>query len=291
MDKLTFTNASGQTIEFSATSDYKWRQVTDMGGIEAVAQATSSPYQDGSTPAGDSYFQSRLIKVDFVIVSDTVNTLIRTLNSRLNPKLGVGTLTYTVGENERVLDKVKVKSTPTKDLDNDKSGTTFQFSSVLFEAYDPLYSDQEYTEEEVAANALLFEFPVDVVTDFEFDVVYTDGVPINNVGDVDCPITLIVDGAITQPLEIENSTTGEKVVIGLDLLDNERLTITTAIDNINVIKTDLTTGEETVAFEYIDVSETTFFYLVRGENKIKVTANEGDVESATIKFKNKYVGV
>lgn len=291
MSKLTFTNALGQTVEFSATSDYKWRQVDDLGGVGAVSQTTSSPYQDGSTPAGASYFQASLVKVDFVMVSATVNTLIRTLNNRLNPKLGIGTLAYEVDGVTRVFDKVKVKSMPTKILENAKSGATFQFSSVIFDVFNPLFSDAAYTEVEIVTSQNLMEFPLDITETYEFAIDYLDGVPVVNSGDVECPITVVVDGPITQPLTIENTTTGEKIVIGLDLLNNERLTITTDIDNTNVIKTNLITSTQTVAFEYIDITNTTFFQLPVGTSNIQITSDAGDVEVALIKYKNKYVGV
>lgn len=290
MDKLIFTNALGQSLEFSSASKYKWVKVDDLGGLDTDIQTSTSPYQDGSTVVGGAYFKTKAIKMDIAVVSSNLLNDIRSMNSILNPKLGVGSLTYEKDGSSYTLQKVMARSLPSMP-DGKSRGASFQLSSILFEAYDPLYSDSEDTEEQVTASALLLEFPVDIIADFEFDLVFADGVPIYNTGDVDCPVTLIVDGAISSPLEIENTSTGEKVVIALDLLDNERLTITTELDNINVIKKDLITGVETVAFEYMDVAETTFFYLQKGENKIKVTANEGDVESAYIRYRNKYVGV
>lgn len=291
MEKLIFTNANGQEIEFSNTSSYKWTQVDDLGASSVELQRTTSPFQDGSTNVSGAYFNSRTIKIDLVVVDYTdLNAAFRSLNNILNPKLGLGSLSYYRDSDVKVLNKVRTRVLPSM-LGGDSRDFGMQKTSIIFEIFDPLYSDAVATEELVAASELLFNFPLEVIETYVFDLLYTDGKPIYNTGDTDCPITLIVDGAITKPLKIENITTGEKVVIGLDLLDNERLTITTEIDNINVIKTNLITGVKTTAFEYIDISQTTFFYLIRGENKIKVTANEGDVETAMIQFKNRYVGV
>ena len=291
MEKLIFTNANGQEIEFSNTSSYKWTQVDDLGASSVELQRTTSPFQDGSTNISGAYFNSRTIKIDLVVVDYIdLSATFRNLNNILNPKLGLGSLSYYRDSDVKVLNKVRTRVLPSM-LGGDSRDFGMQKTSIIFEIFDPLYSDAVATEELVAASELLFNFPLEVIETYVFDLLYADGKPIYNTGDTDCPITLIVDGAITKPLKIENTTTGEKVVIGLDLLDNERLTITTEIDNINVIKTNLITGVKTTAFEYIDISQTTFFYLIRGENKIKVTANEGDVETAMIQFKNRYVGV
>lgn len=291
MEKLIFTNANGQEIEFSNTSSYKWTQVDDLGASSVELQRTTSPFQDGSTNVSGAYFNSRTIKIDLVVVDYTdLNATFRNLNNILNPKLGLGFLSYYRDNDVKVLNKVRTRVLPSM-LGGDSRDFGTQKTSIIFEVFDPLYSDLQNTEEIIAANELLFRFPIDITDAYEFDLLYADGKPIYNIGDTDCPITLIVDGAITQPLKIENTTTGEKIVIGLDLLDNERLIITTEVDNINVIKTNLITGIKTIAFEYIDIAQTSFFYLVTGENKIKVTANEGDVETAMIRFKNRYVGV
>ncbi len=106
-----------------------------------------------------------------------------------------------------------------------------------------------------------------------------------------CPVTVIFDGPKTAPLSIENTTTGEEIVIALSINANERLTVTTGIDNNNVVLTDLIMGDDSVAFQYIDIAETTFFSLAKGTNNIIITSNEGAVEDATIKYKNQYVGV
>lgn len=291
MEKLIFTNANGQEIEFSNTSSYKWTQVDDLGASSVELQRTTSPFQDGSTNVSGAYFNSRTIKIDLVVVDYTdLNSTFRNLNNILNPKLGLGFLSYYRDNDVKVLNKVRTRVLPSM-LGGDSRDFGMQKTSIIFEIFDPLYSDAVATEEVIAANELLFKFPLDIVEPYIFDLLYANGKPIYNNGDTDCPLTLIVDGAITKPLKVINNTTGEQIVIGLDLLDNERLTITTEIDNINVIKTNLITGIETIAFEYIDITQTTFFYLKTGENKIKVTANEGDVETALIIFKNRYVGV
>jgi phage-related protein len=290
MERLIYTNALGQQIIFSNSGTYRWTQVSGLGENAAAFQVTASPYQDGVTPMGAAYFNSRAVKVDLVIVSDDMATAIRDLNRILNPKLGTATLTHEKDGVSKVLNKVNTRVLPTLPGGTSR-GIGFQLSSVIFEAFDPLYSDADYTDAEVSTGANVLSFPLDIGSAFVFDYLNTAGVTVTNSGDVECPVTVIFDGPKTAPITVENLTTGEKIVLALSLLADERLTITTGIDNTNVVKTDLNTGAETVAFQYIDVAQTTFFYLAQGTNTLKITAGEAQVEEATVRFKNRYVGV
>ena len=290
MERLIFTNALGQQIIFSQTGIYRWTQVSGLGENSAVFQVASSPYQDGANPIGTAYFESRAIKLDMIIVSTDMAQSVRELNRILNPKLGRATLTFEQDGAQKVLNDVRTRVLPSL-LGANSRGIGFRLSTAIFEAFDPLYSDAEYTDAEITTGANAFSFPLDITNAFVFDYTNDAGVIVTNSGDVDCPVTVIFDGPKSSPLTVENITTGEKIVLALDLLTDERLTITTGVDNTNVILTDLNTGAETVAFQYIDVAQTTFFNLMRGTNTLKITAGEALVEEAIVRFKNKYVGV
>lgn len=290
MERLIFTNANGQQVEFSNFSAYKWTQVEGLGEGSVTLQTTTSPYQDGSTNVGGAYFNSKVVKVDLVISGTDVSADLRTLNAVLNPKLGLGTLSYERDSGIKMLNKVRTRSLPS--LPGGASrGVSFQNTYVIFEVFDPLYEDQNATEASVNTGGNLFSFPLNIGDDFIFDYTNTSGVIVQNLGDAECPLTIILDGPKSSPLEIENVTTGEKIVLSTSIAAGERLTITTAIDNTNVIKTNLSTGASTVAFQYLDVSQTTFFMLALGQNRIKISAAEAEVEEAIVRFKNRYVGV
>jgi hypothetical protein len=290
MERLIYTNAIGQSIEFSSGGIYQWTKVDDLGALDASFQTSSSPYQDGTTSVGDPYFEPRVIKLELQIVSTDLQAAIRDLNRILNPKIGMGRLTYERDGVKRVLNKVKTRTMPALP-GGESRGVGFQMSSIIFMAFNPYYTDENYTEASVSTGGLGLEFPLNITDTFRFDYLNTTGVTVTNAGDVECPVTIILDGPMTSPLEIQNITTGEKIVLAMDLLENEQLTITTEIDNINVILKDLITGTESVAFQYIDVTQTSFFYLAQGTNTIVITADEAEMESATIKFKQQYVGV
>lgn len=290
MDKLIFINALGQTAEFSPASKYRLVDVEDLGGNTAAVQTVSGPFQDGESPVGGAYFNSKVLKVRMAVVSSTLADDIRALNNRLNPKLGSGQLVYEQDGVQRVLPRVGVRQLPTLPRrDNKYPG--LQISAVIFEVYDPLFADYDYTTAEVESGGDGLNFPVNITDAFVFDFLNTEGVTVTNSGDVDCPVEVIFDGPVSAPVAVTNETTGEQIVLGLALLEGERLTITTDTDNTNVIKTDLDTGEETVAFQYLDVAQTTFFKLRTGVNLLKITADGTNVEQATVRFRQRYVGV
>lgn len=287
--KVYYTNPLDEVIEFSATSKYKLLNVDDLGGNDVISQSVSSPYQDGTTSVGESYFKSKIMIVSFTLISSTLNADMRSLQKIINPKLGIGKLTVSLGTNTYVLEKVKVRTMADRDGRGD--GLTFQVSKIIFEVFDPLYADISFTEQFAVNSVNLLEFDLDITDDFEFGQDYASGYVVQNLGDVACPVTIEITGALTAPLEVENLTTGDKIKVILDLTADEELIITTEIDNINVIKKTISTGVEVVAFQYIDVAETTFFYLPVGVSNIAITSTEGEVQGALFKFKNRYVGI
>lgn len=290
MKKLTFTNAQGQSATFDTRGTYRWINVDDIGGLVASSQTVAGPFQDGRTPVGDAYFDAKVLGVELLIVSADTAAEIRALNQILNPKLGLGALTYEDGGVGKQLQKVRTRMLPTMPGGSAR-GDGFQKTKIIFEIFDPLFADYDYTTAEVESGGDGLNFPVNITDAFVFDYLNTEGVTVTNSGDVDCPVEVIFDGPVSAPVAVTNETTGEQIVLGLALLEGERLTITTDTDNTNVIKTDLDTGETSVAFQYLDVAQTTFFKLRTGVNLLKITADGTNVEQATVRFRQRYVGV
>lgn len=288
--KITYINANGQEIEFSAESKYSWTNVDDILGNDLLTQTTVSPYQDGATPVGESFYQSKIVQIEFIIKAEDVQSEFRSMCQILNPKLGVGKLQITVDDTYS-WDVVKVRTMPKMVWSNDNRGNKFQKSVVMFEVYNPLFVDVTETEIPATSSQNLFVFPLSITEEYVFDVYYPEGAVITNSGDVETPVTIYIDGASTYPIEIINNTVGKKIVVDKSVGANEQLIITTAIDNINVVLKDLVTGEESPAFQYIDVDETEFWQLAVGDNSIQITATEGSVETARIKYKNRYVSI
>jgi len=290
MERLIFTNARGQTVIFSNTGTYRWTNVDDLGGLTATSQTSTGPYQDGATPEGEAYLESKILTLELLITSRDLKAAIRNLNSILNPKLGIGKLTYEIDGNAKEFDKVRTRMLPSL-LGQGNRGYGFQITSVMFEVFDPIYKDVNYTEAQIVSGGNFFSFPLNITDSFEFDFLNTNGVTVTNRGDIEAPLTIIMDGPLSSPVVIENMSTGEKIVTQLAIAEGERLTVITEPDNLNVLKTIISTGEETVAFQYIDTEETEFFNLQHGTNTLRITAAGAEVGEATIKFKNRYVGV
>jgi hypothetical protein len=290
MEQLKYVNAIGQEITFSQNSKYRWLSIEDLGGNNVTFQTVSSPYQDGVTFIGTPYFQSKKLALSFAILSDSLIADMRYLNQILNPKLGLGQLHYIRGGITYVLDQIIVSNLPSL-LGSENRGSYYQKSNLIFDVFNPLFTDLDYTTATIGSGQLLFEFPLNITDEFEFAVINAEGVIVNNVGDVEAPILIEITGEATSPLTIENVTNGGKIVVGLSLTSDEKLIITTDVDNTNVIKETISTGVQTTAFNYIDITQTDFFKVDRGNNQIIITNLSSEIVGATVQYKNRYVGV
>jgi hypothetical protein len=290
MEKLIYINSLGREIEFSRVGTYRLRDIGGLGGISSSFMRTSSPFQDGATSLDNGYFETRLLSIEFVVISDRLADDIRNLNSIFNPKLGAGTIKYQKDDVVRTLRGVKTKVLPELPMGKDK-GISFQISSVILECFDPYYLDENDTHSTLASQYDLFIFDAAIPDDFTFDQSGAFGLNILNQGDVPAPVTVIIDGPLTSPIKVENKTTGEKILIAMSIASGERITITTDPENIDVRKTVIASGIETSAFQYIDILNTTFFMLATGTNNLVFTHGTEIAQIVTLLHKNKYVGV
>lgn len=291
MNKLVFENSLGQTVEFSGDSKYKLKTVDGLGGLTSKFQTTASPFQDGVTSVDDGFFQSDTVAIVFTIMSSDIIADIRELNSVMNPKLGSGKLKYYTGEFVRVLHGVKTRVLPEILTGKANRGVTFQASSVILERFDPYFQDDAETVSVVASQYDNFVFDLAITDDFTFDQSGASGISVVNYGDVEAPITVVMDGPLTSPIVVQNNTTGEKIVVSMSIAAGDRLVITTDVENIDVRKVVIATGVETSGFQYIDVAQTTFFGLARGSNTLSFTHGVELAEEVVVKHRNKYVGV
>jgi len=288
LKSLIFENALGLQIKFSNESTYRWLNVDDLGGNSATFQTTSSPYQDGITSVDDGYFESKLMTIDFVILStDNPDIYMRELNFITNPKHGNGKLIWNDGIQEKVFEHVKTKILPTYAR---KKGSNYMYSSITFEVFDPLLSDKEYASFDVYSSIDNFTFDLSITDEFVFDQVGPT-IPITNVGDVSAPIIIEFTGVQNAPLKVMNLTTGENIEVDISLTADQKLTINTNLDELDVKLTTISTGVSTSAFQYIDIPNTSFFHLALGLNVLKFMNGAELSQSVTVKYKNRYVGV
>lgn len=202
MQKLTFTNARGVSIDLTSTPF----GITDWEGFSNVdmeVQSQSVPFVDGSVYI-DNLLDNRELSVTLAIEDN--NNLSRRYELRrevikvLNPKLGEGILTYT---NNYLSKRIRcVPHTPIfKNHNSDSSGTPK--ASLSFTACEPYWEDIESS----LVNFSLTEQPTVV-----------------NEGDVATQVKLRLSGQCTNP-RITNVTTGAQ--IGLTGLITEPVDIVT----------------------------------------------------------------
>lgn len=288
MERLIYISARGHRVSLGKTGTFRLVNVDDIGGLSATSQVFSGPFQDGTTPEGDPYFEAKVLAIEVLIVSSNITEAYRQLSAILNPKQGLGKLIYEVDGAATQYGKVRTRMLPTKPA-GDGKGDGYQMTSFMLEVFDPLFTDLDYTEADVSSGGNSFTFPLNISDSYVFDYLNATGIIVDNQGDLETPVIVSMDGPLSAPLVIENETSGEKIVTQLAIADGERLTVSTEPDNLNVTLTTIATGAESVAFQYIDVSQTDFFQLALGPNTIKITAAGADVAAATVKFKNRYV--
>lgn len=290
MEKLIYINSLGREIEFSRSSTYRLREIDGLGGLSSSFMKTIGPFQDGATSVDNGYFETRIISIEYVIVSDDLAQDIRSLNNIFNPKLGAGIIKYYRDNVVRTLRGVKTKVLPELPAGKDK-GTIFQVSSIILECFDPYFKDENETESAIASQYDLFTFDVSITDEFAFDQSGATGLDIANLGDVPAPVTILLDGPLTAPIKVSNTSTGESVVVYRAIQEGYRLVIETKLEKIDVKILNLTTLTETSAFQYIDIEETTFWSLEPGINNLVFTHGQELAESVIVKHQNRYVGV
>ena len=297
MKKLAYTNSKGDSITFDR-HNYLFTALTGFGEVGAEIQTQKAPYQDGSTFI-DVVLNERAISFEVSILgineSDVAHKRSR-LAQVFNPKLGMGKLSYTVGTIERVIDVV-VEHVPTFMPGKDVRGRKFQRSVIDLLALNPYWrSEQERVEQLVTFSGGL-TFPLILPTIFGNQKSDAKSRIIINDGDSPTPIEVTFEGPATSPIRIENETTGEFIEVAQNLLDGEKLWITTAFGRKRVEKIAVD-GSRTNAFHYIYIDpsgagpSSSFFQLEPGNNLLTYSTGE-DYEKApvTIKFYPRYLAV
>lgn len=291
MVKITYINALGQSITFSNQYPYRLLNVEGLGSLKSKFQTQRSPFQDGETPVDNGHFEKRSMTLYlFVYDKENLQERKRYMTKVLNPKLGNGKLKYEDGATIRVLENVNTRVLPSFATDSENKGVGFQKTAIIFDIFDPFYKDEYFSEIEFITQTDNFEFPLDITQDYCFAELYPSGKVIQNTGDVEAPVEIIMDGPLTAPVELINATLDKKIKVNTSIENGEILTITTGSNNINVLKTDLE-GSISNAFEYIDLDESYFWNLVPGNNNVILQSGGSSNENATIKWKNHYVGL
>jgi len=290
IEKLRFTNSKTESLNFDGLT-YAFTGLNGLGDVDAEIQTQKSPYQDGMTYIS-SNLSTREISVEILILgtgNEDISEKRTFLAKILNPKLGPGTLTYTIGDKVREITAL-VNHVPIYSATEENRQSLFQTALVDFICPDPYWrSEKEHIEQLVTFSGGL-TFPLVLPTIFGNQKADAKSRIIVNDGDSSTPIEVTFEGPATSPIRIENETTGKFIEIAQSLLVGEKLWISTAFGKKRVEK--ITVDEtRTNAFNYINL-QSTFFQLDPGNNLLTYSTGE-DYEKApvTIRFYPRYLAV
>jgi len=267
-EDIEFTNAVGVTYRFGGLVS-----VEGLGDVEADIQQQSAPYQDGSAFL-DAILSPRYVSVEFILKGANyadVRNQRSTIGKALNPKLGLGTLTYMSGGITREIEAI-AESVPFFP-DGANRGERWQRGTLTFICPNPYWKSLGETEEPTFEP--LFQFPFE--GEFQMGI-QRDRRIIDNDGDAPTPIHVEFHGPALNP-KIINNTTGEFIKVNQLLNENERMIIDTT-DGVKSVYFVDSIGNSRNVFNWIDLNST-FFKLVVGENDVEYTA-DSDVQGAVV---------
>jgi len=291
IEKLTYTNSRGESIELSTQSLYHVNVSTDVTGISDIQNeiyGTSSMGQHGETFISQK-INSRDIDITGVINrtdKDNMLTLRRAMQKILNPELNA-TLTYIYGDFIKVID-VKVDNAPVF-----KRGKVLEQFTVQFSCPSPFWRDQQETKKDIASWIGSFYFPLEIPINEGMQFGYREPnviVDVYNEGDVATGMRVAFKaiGTVVNPLLL-NINTGEFIQVNATLTAGDTVTVNTEYGNKGAKLS--SGGITTDYFRYIDV-DSTFMQLAIGDNVFRYNASSGlDQLEVSIYYSPKYLGV
>ncbi len=290
IERLTYTNERGESVEFSHVSVYhaNMYDVSGLADIRNAIYSVNSMGQDGDTYLGNR-IESREIEITGSINErDKGKTLElrRKLNHILNPHLAA-TLTYEYGDFRRVID-CKVDNAPIY-----SRKTIFQDFTIQLICLNPFWKRESETREEIATWIGAFEFPEEIPEPEGWEIGYRQPSLIVNVfngGDVKAGLRIEFRamGEVRNPMLL-NVDTREFIKFNLTMKAGDILTISTGYGEK---ETTLNSGGTiTDAFRHIDV-DSTYLQLEVGDNLFRYSADamEDNLE-VTIYHNDYYLSV
>jgi len=282
MQKVTFVNTRGESVEFGKFGPFVLQRIDGTSGVPIEIKSTKSPYQDGSSFI-DTNLVERTIPLQGFIKADSQQQLYerrRDLTRILNPKLGPGKLVYSNSFRSYAI-------TTTAELELGDKITTHNLFTVDFTANDPYWRDENQTVKELRFESGGLVFPLRLPTQFAFSGYRGTFV---NSGDVEAPVEIRYKGPATNPI-VELETTGEYIKVNYELSEFDTLIINTAFGKkrVEVLNED---GTRTNVFHWIDLGST-FFQLQVGQNTLKYGSDKDSDQQAanvTIYWYNRYLG-
>lgn len=293
MEKITFINSKGQSVELGNDGPYILTKIEGTGAVGVGIQSQKSPYQDGTSYLGNT-LDHRAISIQIMIlgqneidIADKRHKLLQVFN----PKLNEGRLIYEFGNKKREIKAISEITPSFPDNDRDFKDTMQQGLIQLY-CSNPFFKDIVETKEEVAIWRGSFGFPLELQEE-GIELGYREPSLIVNVfngGDVPCGMRIQFKALATvvNP-SLFNVNTREYFKINRTMEAGEAITVTTHFQNKKVQLNK--NGVVSNAFNWIDF-QSTFLQLDVNDNLLRYDADEGiDNLEVSIYYSPMYLGV
>ena len=282
MRRLTFENARGESIVFYL-APLLITSLTGIGEVDVDLQSQKSPYQDGDTHI-DTVLQPRYIDLEGAIIETDLKEIKKYRKNILricNPKLGLGKITLELDGDIKEIYGVPDGSP----VFPERGQEPVQNFAITWKCPDPYWRDPR--EISRALRAYQGRFTLPTTFPIEFGVEGDTTILIND-GDTPAPITIDIQGPVTNP-QVINKTTGQFIRVNLSLSENEVLHIDTGRPRRVEIYRDGRTIEN--AMGYID-HYSDFWELSVGSNEVQYIADAGNANAiVAVAWQNRYVGI
>lgn len=282
MEKVTFINSKGQSIQLGNDAPFILTKIEGTGAVSTNIHTQKSPYQDGETYISND-LEPRSLPMQIMILAETIEEMMncrRRISNVFNPKLGPGTLVYEIGNIKREIKAISELAPVLPDSGEFKD--VMQPGLINLYAPNPLWLDEFEPSEEIVTWIGGLRFPLRLPTTFSKKG--PKKINIVNNGDVETPVKIKFKGPATNP-RIINHTMNEYIQVNRTLLQDDVLVITTEFGNKRVE----INGEN--VFNWIDLGSK-FWQLEVGDNIVEYMSDD-EVESAAVQisYRNRYIGV
>lgn len=250
MQQLRFVNSIGEEINFTDGVNFGITEWNGLSECELNIQSQQVPFKDGSVYL-DSLLSDRELSFTVAMNDEKIlakrYTLKRDVISKMNSKLGEGYLYYS---NDILEKRIKVIAQapifPTKNFDE---AGTLKFS-ISFTACNPFWEDIDVTNVAITKN--------------ENDVLV--------IGDSDTEVELYVEAVGATNMQIENVTTGKKLIFP-EIEDNFKMDLNTgsksikkAVKTYDVFNYDNLLNEGERIVNYFKFNDVEYFYIIEQGN-------------------------
>lgn len=275
MKRYIYTNSKGKSIQMGAFTPFLIERIEGVSEIKNQISTVKGMHQDGNSISNKT-LDTRHIMIEGAIDAvskDEIERLRRELIKVFNAKHN-GVLTREYRESIRKIDCEieSVKFAP----ENQRS----QKFMISLMCSNPYWNDIEESSI-MSAFINLFKFPLTFPMQFGAE---GSQVNINNIGDIETPVRIVMRGVAVNP-KLINMTTGEFIKINKTLGKEDMLEINTEFGNKEV----LINGKNVYGDMTMDSS---LFELEQGINVLTYETDSGAKDAKIeIYYKNRYIGI